>query len=43
MVAFETLWELVTHFSITGIPGIAISALIIWYLLKPDVKAAFLS
>jgi hypothetical protein len=35
------LWGLVHMFSISSIIVIAIDALIIWYLLKADVKAAF--
>jgi hypothetical protein len=39
--ALSQLWSLVHNFSIFGIVILAIDVLIIWYLLKANVKAAF--
>jgi hypothetical protein len=39
--ALNGLYGLVTHFNVFGIVVLAIQALIIWYLLKPDVAGAF--
>jgi uncharacterized membrane protein (DUF2068 family) len=39
--ALSQAWGLVHHFSIFAIVILAIDILIIWYLLKPNVKAAF--
>jgi hypothetical protein len=35
------VWGLVSRFSIVGLIFLIIDALIVWYLLKADVKAAF--
>jgi len=46
-IVFAALWAaltllgLVSQFTIGGVIGLAIDALIIWYLLKPDVAGAF--